>query len=112
MTILSVLYPTSKTKTFDHAYYDETHIPLVKEAFAATGLLGVLVLKGVSSADGGPAPFVAMAHLSFESPEAMQASLASPRAAEVMADVAKFTKIKPVMQVSARTSTLPTPPSS
>ena len=105
MAIFSVLYPTSKTKTFDHAYYDETHIPLVKEAFGPTGLLGVLVLKGVASGDGGPAPFVAMAHLSFESPEAMQASVTSPRAAEVMADIAKFTKIKPVMQISTRTST-------
>ena len=104
MTILSVLYPTSKTKTFDHAYYDETHIPLLKEVYGAAGMLGVLVLKGVSSADGGPAPFVAMAHLSFESPEAMQACLASPRAAEVSADVAKFTKIKPVVQVSERSS--------
>jgi uncharacterized protein (TIGR02118 family) len=105
MTILSVLYPTSKTKTFDHAYYDETHIPLVKEVYGATGLLGVLVLKGESSGDGGPAPFVAMAHLSFESPEAMQASLAGPRADEVRADVARFTKIKPVVQISERVST-------
>lgn len=114
MAILSVLYPASRTKTFDHAYYDETHIPLVKEAFAATGLLGVLVLKGVSSADGGPAPFVAMAHLSFESPEAMQASFAGPRSAEVMADIARFTKIKPVMQISTRVApaATPTPPSS
>jgi uncharacterized protein (TIGR02118 family) len=96
VAIFSVLYPASKTKTFDHAYYDQTHIPLVKEAFKATGLLGVLVLKGVSAADGGPAPFVAMAHLSFESPEALQASLTGPRAAEVFADIARFTKIKPV----------------
>ena len=114
MAILSVLYPTSKTKTFDHAYYDETHIPLVKDAFAATGLLGVLVLKGVSSADGGPAPFVAMAHMSFENAEALQAAFASPRAAEVMADIAKFTKIKPVIQISTRVSpgATPSPPSS
>ena len=68
-------------------------------------MLGVLVLKGVSSADGGPAPFVAMAHLSFESPEAMMACLTSPRAEEVRADVANFTKIKPVVQISTRTST-------
>lgn len=112
MTILSVLYPTSKTKTFDHAYYDATHIPLVKEAFGPTGLLGVLVLKGVASGDGGPAPFVTMAHLSFESPEAMRASVTGPRAAEVMGDIVNFTKIKPVLQVSTRTSTFPTPPSS
>ena len=109
MTILSVLYPTSKTKPFDHAYYDETHVPLIKEVYGPNGLLGVLVQKGVSASDGGPAPFVAMIHMSFDSPEAMQACLASPRADEVRADVAKFTKIKPVVQISERVSTAPIP---
>ena len=105
MAILSVLYKPTKTSKFDHDYYDATHIPLVKDAFKDTGLLGVLVLKGVSAADGGPAPFVAMAHFSFESPEALQASMTGPRAAEVMADVANFTNIKPILQISTRTPT-------
>ncbi len=102
MAILSVVYPASKTKTFDHAYFNETHIPLVKDAFKETGLLGALVLKGESAPDGGPAPFVAMAHFSFASAEDLQASFASPRLAEVMADIAKYTKIKPVMTISTR----------
>ena len=105
MAIFSVLYKATKTSRFDEAYYDQTHIPLVKEAFKDSGLLGVLVLKGVSAGDGSPAPFVAMAHLSFESPEALQASLTGPRAAEVMADIAKFTNIKPITQISTRTQT-------
>lgn len=105
MAIFSVLYKPTKTAKFDHDYYDATHIPLVKEAFKDTGLLGVLVLKGVSAGDGGAAPFVAMAHLSFESAEALQASLAGPRSAEVFADIAKFTNIKPITQISTRSAT-------
>lgn len=107
MAIFSVLYKPTKTSKFDHAYYDETHIPLLKEAFKDTGLLGVLVLKGLSDGDGKDAPFVAMAHLSFESPEALQASLTGPRGAEVLADVKKFTNIKPITQISTRTATGP-----
>ncbi len=101
MVVFSVLYPAKADGRFDHGYYNATHIPLVKDAFTASGLKGVEVLKGVSAADGGAAPFVAIANLSFESPEALQASLTGPRAGEVFADIAKFTNIQPVTQVSA-----------
>jgi len=110
VAIFSVLYPSSKTKKFDHAYYDSTHIPLVRAAFKDTGLVGVLVLKGEPSADGTPPPFVAMAHFAFESPEALQASITGPRAAEVFADVKAFTTIKPVTQVSQRAPSRPAEP--
>ena len=66
----------------------------------ATGLAGVQVFQGHSSGDGGTAPYIAMAHLSFESPDALQASLTGPRAAEVFSDIARFTDIQPLTQVS------------
>ena len=102
MAILSVLYPASKTKTFDHAYFTATHIPLVKDAFKDIGLLGALVLKGERAPDGGLAPFAAMVHFSFADDDALQAAFASPRLPEVMADIANYTKIKPVMTISTR----------
>ncbi|HEY8615556.1 EthD family reductase [Phenylobacterium sp.] len=98
--ILSVLYPAADGKSFDQAYYDSHHIPLVKEAFGPTGLTGVQVFKGLSAPDGSQAPYVAMAHLTFADAAALQASMTSPRAGEVFADVAKFTNIQPVTQVS------------
>jgi uncharacterized protein (TIGR02118 family) len=101
MVVFSVLYPAKADAKFDHDYYAATHIPLVKECFTATGLTGVTVHRGLAAGDGsGGAAFVAMAHLEFESPEALQASLTGPRAGEVFADVAKFTDIAPVTQVS------------
>ncbi len=100
MVIFSVLYPATPGARFDQAYYEATHIPLAKDAFTATGLKDVQVFYGVSAPDGGPAPFVAMAHLTFESPEALAASLGGPRGAEVMADVANFSDIEPLAQVS------------
>jgi uncharacterized protein (TIGR02118 family) len=74
---------------------------MVQAAFAKSGLRAIDVQQGLSAGDGGPAPFVAMAHLSFESPEALQASLTGPAAAGVFADIANFTNIEPVTQVSA-----------
>ena len=68
----------------------------MQAAFKSTGLAGVQVLHGLSAGDGGKAPYLAMAHLSFESAHALQASMTGPRAAEVFGDIANFTTIQPV----------------
>lgn len=101
MVVFTVLYPARDGATFDHAYYDATHIPLVKDAFTPTGLTGVQVLKGLSAGDGGAAPYLVIVNLIFRDAAALQASLGGPRAPEVLADVARFTDIQPVTQVSA-----------
>jgi len=100
MIVFSVFYPATNGARFDTAYYNATHIPLVEQAFKSTGLAGVQVFHGLSAGDGGPAPYLAMAHLSFESADALQASLTGPRAAEVFGDIANFTTIQPLTQVS------------
>ncbi|HEX6859913.1 MAG TPA: EthD family reductase [Caulobacteraceae bacterium] len=100
MMVFSVLYPAKAGAKFDFDYYMATHIPLVREAFGSN-LKSVDVHQAMSAGDGSAAPFVAMAHLNFESPEAMQAALTSERAGEVMADIANFTDITPQSVVSA-----------
>ena len=101
MIVFSVVYPATDGARFDAAYYNANHIPLVEQAFKSTGLSSVQVFHGLSAGDGGAAPYLAMAHLSFESAAALQASLTGPRAAEVFGDIANFTTIQPVTQVSA-----------
>lgn len=101
MVIFSVLYPASPGARFDAAYYDATHIPMVKNAFGETGLVDVQVFHGLSAGDGGPAPYVAMVHLKFRDAEALQASMGGPHAPAVLADVAVFTDIQPIIQISA-----------
>jgi uncharacterized protein (TIGR02118 family) len=61
----------------------------------------VQVLKGLSAPDGGLAPFILIVNLTFDSPEAMAGALGGSRSTEVMADVANFTDIVPIAQVSA-----------
>jgi uncharacterized protein (TIGR02118 family) len=88
---LSVLYPSSEGATFDHDYYREHHVPL---AVRAWGLSGADIDKGV---DG---PYVAAVHFEFDSIEAIQAAMAAEGTGEVMADVANYTNITPVLQTS------------
>ena len=91
MIRLSVFYPKTEGATFDHDYYRDKHVPLACQAW---GLSGADIDKGV---DG---PYVAAVHFTFESLEAMQKAMGSPGTGEVMADVANYTTIGPVLQTS------------
>ena len=91
MIRLSVLYPTTEGATFDHDYYRNKHVPLAVKTW---GLEGAEIDKGV---DG---PYVAAVHFQFDSLEAMGAAMATPGTADVMADVANYTTIQPVLQTS------------
>ena len=91
MIRLSVFYPASEGATFDHDYYKNKHVPLACKAW---GLSGAEIDKGV---DG---PYVAAVHFTFDSLEAMGAAMASEGTGEVMADVANYTSIAPVLQTS------------
>jgi uncharacterized protein (TIGR02118 family) len=91
MIRLSVLYPTTEGATFDHDYYRDSHVPLCVRTW---GLDGAEVHKGI---DG---PYVAGVHFTFESIEAMQAAMGAPGTGDVLADVANYTTISPVMQTS------------
>ncbi|HET6951527.1 MAG TPA: EthD family reductase [Acidimicrobiales bacterium] len=91
MIRLSVLYPTSDDATFDHDYYRDHHVPLACKAW---GLDGAEIDRGVNG------PYVAAVHFRFSSVEAMQQALAAEGTAEVIGDVANYTTIVPVQQIS------------
>jgi uncharacterized protein (TIGR02118 family) len=88
---LSVFYPSSEGSTFDHDYYRKEHVPLCLQAW---GLAKAEIDKGV---DG---PYVAAVHFEFVSVEAMKTALAAEGTGKVMADVANYTNITPVLQTS------------
>jgi uncharacterized protein (TIGR02118 family) len=91
MIRLSVFYPATEGATFDHDYYREKHVPLCVSSW---GLDGAEIDKGV---DG---PYVAAVHFKFASTDALQAAMASEGTGAVMADVANYTTITPVLQTS------------
>lgn len=91
MIRLSVFYPTTDGASFDHDYYRDKHVPLAVKSW---GLSGAEIDKGI---DG---PYVAAVHFTFESLEALGAAMGNEGTAAVMADVANYTTIAPVLQTS------------
>jgi uncharacterized protein (TIGR02118 family) len=91
MIRLSVFYPSTEGATFDHDYYREKHVPL---AMRTWGLTKAEIDKGV---DG---PYVAAVHFEFDSADALGAAMGAEATGEVLADVANYTNIAPVLQTS------------
>ena len=92
---ISVLYPNQPGKKFDLDYYVNKHIPL------AEGLLrpGGLVKVEVDRAADANAPFIAVAHLYFNSVDDFQKAFAV-HAAEFIADSLNYTDIPLQVQIS------------
>ena len=91
MIKLSVLYPETEGATFDHEYYRDKHVPL---CISTWGLAGAEIEKGING------PYVAAVHFRFDSLEAMGTQMGVPGTADVIADVANYTTIQPVQQIS------------
>ena len=91
MVRMSVFYPATEGATFDHDYYRNSHIPLCKEKWQPTR---VEIDRGI---DG---PNVAAVHIIFESMDDLGAAMGSEGTAAIMADVANYTTITPVLQTS------------
>jgi uncharacterized protein (TIGR02118 family) len=91
MIRLSVFYPSTEGASFDHDYYRNKHVPLAVKTW---GLDGAEIDKGI---DG---PYVAAVHFKFDSPEALAAAMGGPNTGEILADVANYTTIAPVLQTS------------
>ena len=99
MIKVSVMYPNTAGARFDHMYYRDKHMPLVK-ARMGDACLYYTVDKGLAGgAPGSPAPYVGMCHIFSDSVEQFQAGF-GPHAKEIMADIANYTDLTPVMQIS------------
>jgi uncharacterized protein (TIGR02118 family) len=93
MIRFSVYYPKTEGAKFDHDYYRDTHVPLAVQTW---GLAAdrVVIEKGI---DG---PYEAAVHFTFDSTDALGAALGAEGTGAVMADVANYTGITPVVQTS------------
>jgi uncharacterized protein (TIGR02118 family) len=99
MIKVSVMYPAREGARFDHAYYRDKHMPLVK-ARMGEACRSYTVDRGLGGdAPGSPPTYVAMCHLFCDSVEAFQAGF-GPHAREIMADIPNYTDIAPVVQMS------------
>lgn len=99
MIKVSVMYPHVAGARFDHAYYRDKHLPMVKSRMGAN-CKSYTIDKGIAGGTPGSQPsYVGMCHLFCDSVEAFQAGF-GPHAAEIMADIPNYTDLTPVIQIS------------
>ena len=99
MIKVSVMYPNKPGARFDHTYYRDKHMPLVKNRMGDSCKY-YTVDKGLAGgAPGAPATYVATGHIFCDTIEAFQAGF-GPHANEIMADIPSYTDQTPVIQIS------------
>jgi len=99
MIKVSVMYPNTAGARFDHDYYRDKHMPMLKQKMG-DACKSYTIDKGLAGgAPGAPAPYIGMCHIFCDSVESFQAAF-GPHAKAIMADVANYTDLKPVMQIS------------
>jgi uncharacterized protein (TIGR02118 family) len=99
MIKVSVMYPYAAGARFDHDYYRDKHMPLLK-ARMGDACKSYTIDKGIAGgAPGAPPVYVGMCHVFCESVEAFQAAF-GPHAKEILGDIANYTDLQPVMQIS------------
>jgi len=99
MIKVSVMYPFQAGARFDHDYYANTHMPLLKARMGDTCLY-YTVDKGISGGLPGSDPtYVGMCHIFCDSLDSFSAGF-GPHAQEILGDIPNYTDLEPVMQMS------------
>jgi uncharacterized protein (TIGR02118 family) len=99
MIKVSVMYPNASDARFDMTYYLDRHMPMVRDLMGGA-LKGMNVEQGLAGGQpGAPAPYVALAHLLFESVDTFEAAFAQHSGA-IMADIPNYTNTQPTVQIS------------
>lgn len=99
MIKVSVMYPSTPGARFDHEYFRDSHMPLVKSLMGESCLF-YTVDKGLAGgAPGEPPTYISMCHIFCDSVGTFQSGF-GPHAKAVMADIPNYTDITPVMQIS------------
>lgn len=99
MIKVSVMYLNDPSARFDHEYYRDKHMPMVK-AKMGDACKYYTVDKGLAGgAPGTPPTYVGMCHIFCDSTESFQAGF-GPHAEEILADIKNYTDLTPVLQIS------------
>jgi len=99
MIKVSVYYPNTEDVEFDVGYYCNRHVPLVMEELG-DACIKASVETGICGANTNePMLYVAVGHLYFESLGIFQKAF-EPCAETIVKDIANFTSVTPVIQVS------------
>jgi uncharacterized protein (TIGR02118 family) len=99
MIKVSVMYPNKPGARFDHAYYRNKHMPLLKSRMGSACLFYTVDKGMAGGAPGEPPTYVGMCHIYCDTVESFQAGF-GPHAQEILADIPNYTDLSPVLQIS------------
>ena len=89
MLTVAVTYPGNEGTRFDHAYYRDTHMPLVRRLWGPMGLQCDQVMRGKTGPDGNAQTTVTLTLLTFASADDFKAA-SDRHGAEIFGDIPKF----------------------
>ncbi len=99
MIKVTVMYPRGEGKTFDMDYYKTTHMPLMQKLFGES-MKFYTIDKGLKSGmPDTPLPYEVIGNLYFDGMAGYDAGMKA-NVDEIRADIAKYTNIVPVVQIS------------
>ncbi len=99
MIKVSVLYPNTPGARFDHAYYRDQHLPMVK-ARMGDSCKFYTIDKGIAGGTpDAPATYIAMCHIFSDSVATFDAGF-GPHATEIEGDISNYTDLTPTLQIS------------
>lgn len=100
MIRVTAMYPRTSESHFDLDYYQNKHLPLVRERFNSLGMLRVGFDEGLGGlGPGEPPTYMAIGYLEFGTMEDLQRCLAA-HAPEIIGDIPNFTNVQPIIQVN------------
>ena len=99
MIKVSVMYVNTPGARFDHEYYRDKHMPLLKKRMGDACLYYTIDKGLAGGAPGEPAKYVAMCHVFCDSVESFQAAF-EPHAKEILGDISNYTDLAPTLQIS------------
>src|SRR6185436_12048331 len=96
---VAVLYPNGEGKTFDMAYYESKHMPMVA-AFLGTNLKFYEIDKGIAGrTPNDKVPYLAVGYFYVKDVAEYNKAIGQNRDA-VISDFKNYTNIQPVIQIS------------
>jgi uncharacterized protein (TIGR02118 family) len=99
MIKVSVMYANEPGARFDHAYYRDKHMPLLKQRMGDACLYYTVDRGLAGGAPGEAATYIGMCHVFCDSIESFQAAF-GPHAKEIMDDIPNYTDLAPTLQIS------------
>jgi len=93
------MYPNGPETKFDSDYYKNSHLPMIAEDLG-DDLKGMELNLGIGGrAPGELVPYIAIAHLTFDSVESFKSAF-GPHAEKFAADVPNYTNVEGELQIS------------